>query len=76
MVGDEDLLVEVYGRLQRQSWGRWRDRVPHLLDLLESDIPVSFAGFFFTGMYSAVHFHSERVTAFASSTNFRCSTPC
>eukprot|EP00903_Cladosiphon_okamuranus_P008377 g8055.t1 len=37
--GDEDLLVEVYGRLQRQSWGRWRAKVPDLLALLDDSIP-------------------------------------
>lgn len=44
VLGDEDLLVEVYGRLQRQSWARWRDKVPHLLDLLDDNIPVSSRG--------------------------------
>ncbi|CAM9246680.1 unnamed protein product, partial [Ascophyllum nodosum] len=39
VLGDEDLLVEVYGRLQRQSWGRWRAKVPYLLGLLEDSIP-------------------------------------
>ncbi|CBN76857.1 conserved unknown protein [Ectocarpus siliculosus] len=37
--GDEDLLVEVYGRLQRQSWARWRAKVPDLLSLLDESIP-------------------------------------
>lgn len=44
VLGDENLLVEVYGRLQRQSWGQWRDKVPDLLGLLESNIPVSWCG--------------------------------
>lgn len=39
--GDEDLLVEVYGRLQRQSWARWRAKVPDLLALLDDSIPAS-----------------------------------
>lgn len=39
--GDEDLLVEVYGRLQRQSWARWRAKVPDLLSLLDDSIPAS-----------------------------------
>lgn len=43
MLGDEDLLVEVYGRLQRKSWAKWRDKVPRLLNLLEDDIPVSLS---------------------------------
>ncbi|CAN0422351.1 unnamed protein product [Ectocarpus sp. 8 AP-2014] len=38
--GDEDLLVEVYGRLQRRSWARWRAKVPDLLSLLDESIPV------------------------------------
>lgn len=42
VLGDEDLLVEVYGRLQRQSWARWRAKVPDLLRLLEDNIPVSY----------------------------------
>lgn len=47
MLGDEDLLVEVYGRLQRKSWAKWRDKVPHLLNLLEDDIPVSLSLLFY-----------------------------
>lgn len=43
MHGDEDLLVEVYGRLQRQSWARWRAKVPDLLSLLDESIPVIIA---------------------------------
>ncbi len=33
--------MEVYGRLQRQSWARWRAKVPDLLSLLDESIPVS-----------------------------------
>lgn len=43
VLGDENLLVEVYGRLQRQSWSRWRAKVPDLLNLLDDSIPVRSA---------------------------------
>ncbi|CAM9641271.1 unnamed protein product [Chrysoparadoxa australica] len=35
MAGDENLLLEVYGRLQKQEWKRWRSKVPNLLDVLQ-----------------------------------------
>ncbi|CAN0053422.1 unnamed protein product, partial [Discosporangium mesarthrocarpum] len=39
VAGNEDLLVEVYSRLQRHSWEKWREKVPRLLSLMEDSIP-------------------------------------
>lgn len=40
LTGDQAIVRQVYMRAQQQTWLRWQERLPHLLDILEK-IPVS-----------------------------------
>lgn len=41
LTGDQAIVRQVYMRAQQQTWLRWQERLPHLLDILEK-IPVSW----------------------------------